>query len=325
MTGRREEMKQYRTFVADTEDRENMTVERFLRKRGGFTKHQISRAKFRPDGIMRNGIRCRVTETVCPGDEIRICLEEEGETSAHLLDGEGNLAILYEDRDLLIVNKPAGVVTHPRGQHFRDSLANQAAAYFRRKQEEHAIRPIGRLDKDTSGIVVFAKNQTAASGLQRQREEGLFTKTYLAVVRGKLAPDEKEHQIRMPMIRDPDDRRKMMVSPEGKPAVTKYCVLNCGDNESVVKVTLETGRTHQIRVHMAGIGHPLVGDPLYGYQEKNNTAAVRGLSGQRPDMGSRAMLHAWKAELCQPFSGEKIEVTAEIPEDMAAYTHPATR
>ena len=167
-------------------------VQEVLRKQAGFTKKEISRAKFLPDGIRKNGTRCRVTEKTLTGDIIEILLETETQTSAHLAVNTEVLDILYEDQDLLAVNKPAGVVTHPQGGHYEDTLANQVSAYYAFRQESHTVRPIGRLDKDTSGIVLFAKNQTAAARLQKQRERGELQKTYLAVteisVNGTMIP-----------------------------------------------------------------------------------------------------------------------------------------
>lgn len=327
-----------------------LSVEQVLRRQGGFSKRQVSHAKFLPEGILKNGKPCRVTECAEPGDRISICLEEAEERSAHLVGGEGELDILYEDEDLLAVNKPAGLVTHPQGCHYRDSLANQAAAYFREKNEEHCIRPVGRLDRDTSGVVIFAKNKAAAARLQGQRESGVFSKTYLAVVCGKMPVDGKIHRIQTRMMQDAEDKRKMVTAPEGsaaegsagqgKRAVTYCRVLASGEKCSLVLLTLETGRTHQIRVHMAGMGHPLVGDPLYGRKDgengendevKNVIKTVRedGSEGGKKDGGcgekaahsqvwtaDRALLHAWKVELRQPFGDEVIRLTASVPDDV---------
>lgn len=277
------------------------SIEQILRKEVGLTKKQIRHLKFVSDGIKKNGKKCRVNETVLFGDILEIQLEEEQEVSAHLEDGQADLDILYEDEDLLAVNKPAGVVTHPQGGHYQDTLANQVVAYFRKKGEEHSVRPIGRLDRETSGIVVFAKNKIAAARLQVQRERGLFSKTYLAVVQGEMSVDERWHRISESMKPNPENRLKMVVAEDGKEAITNYLVLESNREYSLVKLTLETGRTHQIRVHMASMGHPLVGDLLYGMLQEQK---------------SRALLHAWKVELIQPFSGEKIELQSEVPEDM---------
>ena len=226
-------------YLELTVNREGKVGE-ILRRQAGLTKKQISQIKFRPGGIQKNGIQCRVTENAVCGDVIRICLETRGTDSAQLKtpkflqiqaeetkkrndtsDGyadfgvecrgknesisdlrsdskkecsEGknavsnfkcgfpDLEILYEDQDVLAVNKPAGMVTHPSGIHYQDSLSNQIAEYFRSKGEETRIRSIGRLDKETSGILLFARNQISAARLQKQREEGKLQKTYLAVV-----------------------------------------------------------------------------------------------------------------------------------------------
>ena len=169
-------------------------------------KKEISRAKFLPDGIRKNGTRCRVTEKTLPGDIIEILLETETQTSAHLAVNTEVLDILYEDQDLLAVNKPAGVVTHPQGGHYEDTLANQVSAYYAFRQESHTVRPIGRLDKDTSGIVLFAKNQTAAARLQKQRERGELQKTYLAVTEISVKWNDdtkKQEQGEIPVRREP--------------------------------------------------------------------------------------------------------------------------
>ncbi len=252
-------------------------VSRFLRTQAGLTKKQISQAKFRPDGVQKNGQQCRVTETAYPGDQITVCLETDDVDSLHLesssftissashsfhfsadsgsysdstasefAGSDANshiyhspsttsqllpeLEILYEDQDILAVNKPAGLVTHPSGSHYSDSLSNQVAAYFRSKDEPTKVRSIGRLDKETSGILLFARNQTAAARLQKQRENGISEKTYLAAVSGSMLEDTDGtfHAITTPLAPDPDNRLKMVISPGtlpgSKPAVTLYSV-----------------------------------------------------------------------------------------------------
>ena len=211
------------------------------------------------------------------------------------------LAIIYEDQDILAINKPAGIVTHPSGSHYSDSLANQVASYFRSKGEPTKVRSIGRLDKETSGILLFARNQTAAARLQNQREEGISEKTYLAAVSGFMPVDEDGafHRISVPLAPDPDNCLKMVVSTDGtlpgsKHAETLYSVLKSTGPDaaapaSLVMLRLKTGRTHQIRVHMASLGHPLLGDSLYCLSDISNPF-------------SRAALHAWKIKFQLPFS-----------------------
>lgn len=246
------------------------------------------------------------------------------------------LEILYEDQDILAVNKPAGLVTHPSGSHYSDSLSNQVAAYFRSKDEPTKVRSIGRLDKETSGILLFARNQTAAARLQKQRENGISEKTYLAAVSGSMLEDTDGtfHAITTPLAPDPDNRLKMVISPGSslpgsKPAVTLYSVLKSTApgsriSASLVMLRLKTGRTHQIRVHMASLGHPLLGDSLYH------------LSGTM-NLFSRAALHAWKLKFHPPFpAGEttsgilssmpctenakkEISLEAPLPEDFKKF------
>ena len=224
------------------------------------------------------------------------------------------LEILYEDQDILAVNKPAGLVTHPSGSHYSASLSNQVAAYFRSKDEPTKVRSIGRLDKETSGILLFARNQTAAARLQKQRENGISEKTYLAAVSGSMLEDTDGtfHAITTPLAPDPDNRLKMVISPGSslpgsKPAVTLYSVLKSTApgsriSASLVMLRLKTGRTHQIRVHMASLGHPLLGDSLYHLSDTTN-------------LFSRAALHAWKLKFHPPFpAGETTSgILSSIP------------
>ena len=395
-------------YLELTVNREGKVGE-ILRRQAGLTKKQISQIKFRPGGIQKNGIQCRVTENAVCGDVIRICLETRGTDSAQLKtpkflqiqaeetkkrndtsDGyadfgvecrgknesisdlrsdskkecsEGknavsnfkcgfpDLEILYEDQDVLAVNKPAGMVTHPSGIHYQDSLSNQIAEYFRSKGEETRIRSIGRLDKETSGILLFARNQISAARLQKQREEGKLQKTYLAVVEGTFEEEisqsssqemsiimendktleqnaltekiieiesgdlteEKWKKISIPLVPDPENPLKMVLSPEGtlsgsKNAVTYYQVLESYGNASLIQLHLETGRTHQIRVHMAGTGHPLLGDTLYN-ESQTGKAYVPG------NPFTRAALHAWKLKFYHPFTGNKILLEAPFPLD----------
>lgn len=292
------------------------TAGQFLSIQTGLSKKQISQAKFRPNGITKNGKQCRITEPVIPGDILTICLEEANSGSEHLEKPANNLPplkILYEDQDILAVNKPSGIVTHPSGKHFNDSLSNQVFWYFQNKKETTTIRSIGRLDKETSGIVVFAKNQTAAARLQTQRNTTEYEKEYLAVISGYL-PSDTWHTIKLPIAPDPTDSRKMLTVPPqlqqadskySKTAVTHYRVLYSCSHWSLVSLRLDTGRTHQIRIHMKAIGHPLLGDTLYA-----DTASV-----PVPFSFTRAALHAWHVTLIHPFEKRMISIEAEFPED----------
>ena len=328
---------------------------------GNLLKSEAGLTKFRPGGIQKNKKQCRVTETAQKGDVLRVCLETK-ETDSFQLENLENkeqqvrssldqspsnqgsswkqLDILYEDQDLLVVNKPTGMVTHPSGGHYADSLSNQIAAYFRSKGEETRIRSIGRLDKETSGVLLFARNQVAAARLQKQREEGQLQKTYLAIARGNIEEKDKEnperenpekktdilqdvgdnwYKISLPLAPDRENHLKMTASPGGelpgsKTAVTYFKVLANCEEHTVIKVKLETGRTHQIRVHMASIGHPLLGDSLYDLLVSEEAA-----EGKEKNVKHfrRAALHAWKIRFVHPFTGEKMMFEAPLPEDFA--------
>lgn len=314
-------MERYLEFTI-TENHTDQTVEQVLKHQAHLTRKQISQAKFRPDGIQKNGIQCRINASVSPGDQIRICLEQPYSVTDQLQPSPDHSKpeILYEDSDVIAVNKPSGILTHPAGGHYNDTLSNQLAGYFRKKNQQVLIRPVGRLDKETSGIVLFAKNQIAAARLQKQREEHLFHKQYLAFVEGCLPADEVNiwHTVSYPIYKISDHPIKMdavvseVTQTPGQsvpsiglqPAVTYYHTLKSTASWSLVTVRLATGRTHQIRVHMRALGHPLLGDSLYGNPSVSGTPLFE-----------RAALHAWKVAFHQPFTDEVIALQAALPDD----------
>lgn len=277
----------------------NCSLTDFLLHDMELTKRQIKQAKFREDGIRVNSARVRVTHELKAGDQVEVKLEEEHTGSSHLVPRKGKPDILYEDEDLLCVNKPAGLVVHPFHGHYADSLSNMLAFYFQEKGVQARIRSVGRLDKDTSGIVVFALNQAAAGRLAKQKQQGSFGKEYLALVEG--IPQKDEGIITEKIDKMEGELMRMCVSSQGKTAVTRYRVVEKMRDCSLVHLCLATGRTHQIRVHMAWMGHPLLGDSLYG----GNTECMK-----------RAALHAFRAALLQPFTEEVIQIQAEFPDDM---------
>lgn len=268
-------------------------LELILKRRLGLSARQIRQLKFLSDGITVNGNRERIVYSVRSGDRIRVTFSEQNRNVQELSFLEKPLHILYEDEDLLVVDKKAGEVCHPAHGHYQDTLANQAAAYLAGRGAEKApVRCIGRLDKDTSGTLLFAKNRLAAERLARQKEEGVFRKEYLALVNGLFSSSERSGEICLPIAPLPGSLMKMQVADNGKRALTRYEVL-CSDRHcSLVLCLIETGRTHQIRVHMAAIGHPLLGDPLYG----NDTYVS----------STRTALHAWRLYLKQPVTGEEL-------------------
>lgn len=275
------------------EQDDGIRLELILKRRLGLSARQIRQLKFLSDGITVNGNRERIVYSVRSGDRIRVTFSEQNRNVQELSFLEKPLHILYEDEDLLVVDKKAGEVCHPAHGHYQDTLANQAAAYLAGHGAEKApVRCIGRLDKDTSGTLLFAKNRLAAERLARQKEDGVFRKEYLALVNGLFSSSERSGEICLPIAPLPGSLMKMQVADNGKRALTRYEVL-CSDRHcSLVLCRIETGRTHQIRVHMAAIGHPLLGDPLYG----NDTYVS----------STRTALHAWRLYLKQPVTGEEL-------------------
>lgn len=278
-------------------DADGMRLEQYLRQKLQFSKAQIRSIKFRENGLQINGTRVRISHILQKGEQLEILLEDEAASSDQLQSVDAPIEILYEDEALIAVWKEAGLVLHPAHGHYADTLSNRVHAYFAKKGVPVKIRSIGRLDRDTSGIIVFAKNEVAAARLWKQKEEGTFWKEYLALCSGTWETDSDcWHTIDRPIGPAPGELMRMCVTETGKPAITYYQILQQEEN-TLVRVRIKTGRTHQIRVHMASIGHPLVADILYG----NDAANVR------PD-SVRMFLCAWRVRLVQPFTGEVIEV-----------------
>lgn len=261
--------------------------------------------------IQLNGKVCTSKKAlVRRGDCIQITIPD-----AEPLDLEPEeipLNILYEDDHLLIINKSAGLVVHPAPGHFTGTLVNALLAHCRTETGESTLSGIGgsqrpgivhRLDKDTSGAIAVAKTDLAHHSLQQQFHDKTARRSYLAVVYG--APAQTSGTIDQPIGRHPVDRKKMAVVSEadgGRRAVTHWQVKERLGNYTLINFELETGRTHQIRVHAASIGHPIVGDPIYG----SGRSVGVNLPGQ--------VLHAWRLQLKHPISGELIEVLAPLPE-----------
>ena len=208
------------------------------------------------------------------------------------------LHVLYEDDALIAVNKPAGMVVHPS---FRNPSGTLLNGILWRIRDRKDIRPglVSRLDKDTSGVVVVALAPGVHARIQRDARAALVTKEYLAIVRG--APRPLEGRVALPLRRDPADRRRVVVDPTGVPSETTYSVIARGDGCSLVSCRLGTGRTHQIRVHLASIGSPVVGDLTYG---------------SPGSIISRQALHAWRFTFPHPQSRQVVTLEAPLPEDI---------
>ncbi|MGI6107854.1 MAG: RluA family pseudouridine synthase [Lachnospiraceae bacterium] len=303
----------------------------------GMSGRQIRRAKYRPQGICLNGVRVRTDAVVRAGDTLSVLVETEKEGSVQLVPSETDPVVVYEDDDLVIVNKPAGLAAHPSRGHFSETLANQIYGYYLRRGQEIRVRTAGRLDMDTSGLLAFAKNAPASAMYERLHREGKIRRTYLALIEG--VPEKPEGTVDFPIARVrrtlPDGREMdLSVAVTGaagrdlraaagaslQEARTQYRVLKTYSRGqsvySLAEFSLATGRMHQIRVHMAAIGHPLLGDSLYG-PEAALTAEERAVY---PRMIGRTALHS--ARLCgiSPLTKVPFDLKAELPEDMRRLT-----
>ncbi len=323
-----------RTLIIYITDKEaGQTIRSYLHETVGFSARQISRQKYKKNGILANGEPVYVNRVLKAGDKLELLLPSdrtfrgtEGAKPVKIWEKPDAwlsaypLDVLYEDEDLLIVNKPAGIVCHPSPGHYADTLANQAAEYLGGIGSQMDIRITGRLDQDTSGIVTIAKNQVIAGMIQRLREEGRIEKTYVALAQGIFEEQMDKGVVDRPLCREYPGSHKMCVTSAedslGKTARTFWQVLErrgVGDKEASSKepstlltCRIEHGRMHQIRVHMASLGYPLVGDRLYGGDcgELDENCQVQIPMG----------LHAWKLRFRQPLTGREINVEAPLPD-----------
>ncbi|HUP28036.1 MAG TPA: RluA family pseudouridine synthase [Chloroflexia bacterium] len=257
--------------------------------------------------VLVNGERPKPSYKVRAGDLISAILPAPAPSS--LTPETIPLSILYEDSDLLVVDKPAGMVVHPAPGHTGGTLVNALLAHVPGIELDMGdeARPgiVHRLDKDTSGLLVVAKRRPAHEALSRQMSERTMHKEYLALVSGKPRPPDGV--IDAPIARDPRDRQRMAVVSNGRHARTHYATVRTIGAYSLLRVTLDTGRTHQIRVHMASIGYPIAGDPVYGKRTLKEASAL-GLS--------RQFLHAHKLGFTLPSSGEWLKFVSPLPADL---------
>lgn len=248
--------------------------------------------------VFLNGNICDTRNNINIGDKLIIDLNYK-EDNSNIIPKEMNLDIIYEDNWLLVINKPAGITIHPSILHFDNSLSNGVRFYFDKIGLNKKIRPVNRLDKDTSGLVIFAKCEYIQECLSLQMKEGIFEKEYLCLVSGTF--NQKAGTINLPIARKEGSIMERCIGEKGKQAITHYKVLKEFENYSLVQCTLETGRTHQIRLHMTTVGHPLLGDTLYGTSSP---------------LISRQALHSYKIKFIHPITKKELELTAKIPQDI---------
>ncbi len=280
-----------------------LPVSRFLKQKG-FSSQNLVQLKKDPDAVTANGVPCFMNHVLQPGDTLTLHIRED-HSSEKIPPVNLPLHIVYEDADLMVINKPAGMPIHPSMNNYYNSLANALAYYFAQQNCPFVFRCINRLDRDTSGLTIIAKHYVSAgmlSSMIANKAASGITREYLGVVKGSVQP--LEGTITAPLGRKEGSIIERTVDFEnGESAVTHYKVLDEKNGHSLVSLILETGRTHQIRIHMKYLGYPLIGDYLYN-----------------PDMEhiKRQALHAWKLSFYHPITGEKMQFTAQLPADMAA-------
>lgn len=285
-------------YIID-EDSAGLRVEQFLRRKR-YSGQNLSEIKRMPKSILVNGVHYYMRQELSTGDhlQVRIC---ETQNSEKIPPTKLPLDIIYEDEDLLVLNKPAGMPIHPSLNNYTNSIANALAYYFQSQGKPFIFRCCNRLDRDTSGLTIVSKHLVSGSILSDMTKYREVHREYLAIARGSVTPSEGT--IQAPLGRKEGTIIERTVDWEhGEEAATHYKLVKEANGHSLVSLRLETGRTHQIRIHMKHLGYPLIGDYLYN-----------------PDMEymTRQALHSHHMEFTHPITGEHMSFTAPLPEDMA--------
>lgn len=298
--------KENKITVMVTFDEINERMDSFLSKKTDFTRSRIQQLIKNGDITVngknaKNNKKIKSSYKIEENDRIEIFIPETEQ--AEIIPENIKIDIIYEDEDIAVINKNAGLVVHPAQGHYSGTLVNAILYHIKDLSGINGeIRPgiVHRLDKDTSGLIVIAKNDKAHINLAKMFQEKKIKKTYLAILKGKLT--KEKGRIVTQIGRNTDDRKKMTVikgNDRGKEAITNYNVICSNELFTLVKVYIETGRTHQIRVHMKYMGYPILGDMVYG----------------RKDSEKRQMLHAYKLEFLHPVTEKPMKFISEIPED----------
>jgi 23S rRNA pseudouridine1911/1915/1917 synthase len=311
----REEIRQ---LIADG-SASNERLDRYLSRVTGLPRSQVQRL-IEGGRVLVEGHRLKASAAVLPGQRIRLSIPPP--QPSVLTPEPIPLEILYEDTDLVVLNKPAGLVVHPAPGHSRGTLVHALLHHCPDLPgigEERRPGIVHRLDKETSGVMVVAKTDAAMASLAGQFKGRRVKKSYLALVHGEVKP--MEGRVEAEIGRHERDRKRMAVrTRKGREAVTTYKVMKRLDGFTLLEIHPETGRTHQIRVHLSSIGHPIAGDKVYGGRRERKSA----VSGQRSAVSvtaERHLLHAWKLGLFHPKSNAWMEFEAPPPADFASWLH----
>ena len=272
-----------------------------------FPEHSRSRLqKWLREGLVRlESAKAKPKQKIWGGERVEIRPQPEPGEAEHRAERIA-LNVVHEDDDIMVINKPAGLVVHPGSGNSRGTLLNALLHHCAKLSALPRAGIVHRLDKDTSGLLVVAKTLQAQTDLVRQLQARTVKREYLAVVQGKVAAGG---EVAAPVGRDPRSRTRMAVVSAGRPALTRYKVVKRFAGATLLECSLSTGRTHQIRVHMQSLGHPLVGDPVYGYGRKRGSPVVPI---------RRQALHAARLEFTHPVSGLRESFVAPLPGDFAA-------
>ncbi len=280
------------------ESADGLRIEQFLRRRG-YSGQNLTEIKRMPKSILVNGEHYYMRQKLHTGDQLKVCIQET-DCSEKIPPVEIPLDIVYEDEDIIVINKPAGMPIHPSLNHYTNSMANALAWYYQEQNKPFIFRCCNRLDRDTSGLTVVAKHLVSGNILSAMVYRREIHREYLAIVRGQVTPESGT--INAPLARKPGTIIERTVDWEhGETAITHYRVVEEKNGHSLVSLKLETGRTHQIRIHMKHLGYPLIGDYLYN-----------------PDMEyiTRQALHSHRLCFPHPITGKMLEFTAPLPNDM---------
>lgn len=289
---------------------EGHKISEFLRNQGISTK-SIIRLKSDVENVLLNDEPGFINRILKKDDRLTLCVKEL-ESSKKIPPVDLPLSIIYEDEDILIVNKPANMPIHPSMNNYENTLGNAVAYYYMKKGEPFLYRCINRLDRDTTGLTILAKHYLSCGILYDEMESREIKRTYYAIVENRTVFDApyahrllQTGTIDLPLGRKPDSAIERMVDiKNGNKAITHYRVLATNDGLSLLELQLDTGRTHQIRVHMQAIGHPLIGDFLYNPKDTHM---------------KRQALHAGKLSFRHPITKEMLSFTAPVPQDMQVF------